>query len=100
MTTAETPTDEQIRAFLAYSDERDLHRQLLLAAWRDGYAAAAAQFTGYEQAGYIRAVGEFKTGHHTIIRDIEAQLVMWDGPREHFAGPRSGDHPGGPVPPW
>jgi hypothetical protein len=89
MTTAEAPRT----AWLALSDERDLHLRLRLEAWRDGYrAAAAAQF----EAGYVAAVADVKAAEHALynhlrkVREVEER--RWGpGGRARFGDPRLDD---------
>jgi hypothetical protein len=81
-------------ALLALSDERDTQLALRLAAWRDGYRAAAAQFAAYESAGFLRAVASFKAFQQREVTDLRQHLVTWDGLRTRFGNPRPGDFPG------
>jgi hypothetical protein len=82
------------QAYLSLSGALDLEHALTLQAYRDGYAAAAAQFGDYEAAGYARAVADFKRAQHDHVRELRQHLAMWDGLRQRFSRPRPGDYPG------
>jgi hypothetical protein len=77
---------------ITLSGERDLALRLRLAAWRDGYAAAAGEFAAHEAAGYARAIADVKAAQHGAVRDLRQHLVTWDGLRTRFGDPRPGDY--------
>ena len=85
-----------IATVLALSDERDQQLTLRLAAWREGYAAAAAQFTDHYERGWADAALALKAAQHEVVSDLALELRRWDGLRERFADPRRGDFPGDP----
>jgi hypothetical protein len=85
---------QRAELLLALSDERDLQLRLRLDAWRDGYRA------GHEAGrrdGFVAAVDGYKAAQQKAVRDLDAYLTRWDGPRGDFARPRPGDYTGGPV---
>lgn len=90
---ADNPQDP-VSLLLGLSDERDLELKLRLAAYREGYAAAAAQFPGYYERGYTDAQSDRKAAEHGAVRDWRHHLRMWDGLREDFGKPRDGDYAG------
>jgi hypothetical protein len=85
---------------LALSDERDLHRRLMLDYWRRGYRL------GWEhgwKAGHDAADAEQAASWREVAGPIarsgpsfaELERRRWGpGGREHFADPRAGDFPG------
>lgn len=79
---------------LAESDLRDRELRLRLAAWREGYAAAAAQFREHYERGLTDGVLAYKAAEHGVVRDLRQHLRAWGGLREHFADPRPGDYMG------
>ena len=76
---------------LADSNRADAEMADKLGWWRLGYAAAAAQFTDYEAAGYARAVADVKTAQHYIVGYLRHHLRMWGGWREDYGRPRPDD---------
>ncbi len=87
-------SEPQRRAVLALSDERDVQLGLRLGAWREGRRA------GYEvgwRDGFVAAVDGYKAAQQKAVRDLDAYLTRWGGPRGDFARPRPGDYTGGPV---
>ena len=88
---------------LAVSEERERHLELRLAAWRDGYAAAAAQFEEYEARGYARAVADVKAAQHGLYNHLRRCRETEDGrwivrgqqrTRKTFGHPHPADYPG------
>jgi hypothetical protein len=85
---------------LDLSDERDLAERAWLAAWRDGYAAGAADAWS---AGYAAAVTEVKAAEHGLVRLVrgmaETEAARWTlrgevRTRETFGQPHPDDYTG------
>ena len=88
---------------LEQSAERDHQLVLRLDAWREGYAAAAAQFAEHEARGYARAVADVKAAQHGLyshlrgLREIEERRWTVRGQqrtRKTFGRPHPADYPG------
>ena len=83
---------------LALSDERDAHLAARLAAWREGFAAGQAAHAGDYPAGYVDGALARKHAQHDAVEYARVLAARWGpGGRDHFAGPRPGDYPGGPA---
>jgi hypothetical protein len=85
---------QAVAELVEQSNLLDLTLKLRLAAWRDGYRAAAAQFEACYERGYTDAQLDYKAIHHGVIHDLRQHLRTWDGLRTHFGDPRPGDYPG------
>ena len=87
---------------LGLSAERDRQLELRLAAWRDGYATAAAQFADWEARGYACAVADVKAAQHALVnhvRGLPADAGRWvvrgePRTRRTFGDPHPGDFGG------
>jgi hypothetical protein len=87
---------------LEVSAERDRQLALRLNAWRDGYAAAAAQFAEYEARGYARAIADVKAAQHALanhLHRLPAEGESWvvrgqRRTRKTFGHPHPADYPG------
>jgi hypothetical protein len=85
---------------LAWSDERDLYRRLMLDRWRQGYRLGREDGwrAGYEaacrdQAASWRAVAGPVARSGPSFAELERR--RWGpGGRAHFGDPRPGDYPG------
>ena len=81
-------------ALLALSDERDTWLRRVLAAWRDGYAAATADRADDYSRGYANGVLARKHAQHDLAEAARVYAARWgSGGRGHFADPRPGDYP-------
>ncbi|MGH3220227.1 MAG: hypothetical protein ACRDPY_16245 [Streptosporangiaceae bacterium] len=91
---ARGPLPHEVAGLLDLSDERDLWLRRVLAAWREGYAAAAARLDAEYEHGFTDGVLAVKRAQHGIVRDLRQHLRTWDGRRADFGKPRPGDYPG------
>lgn len=97
----DTASAGQLRAFLALSDERDLHLRRILAAWREGYRVGGLAHADDYARGLVDGALARKRAEHDLVELARLDIARWgpDG-RERFADPRPGEYTGGPVPPW
>lgn len=99
--------DEAQQLINTLADRSTTDEATFAMAYRLGY------FTGHN-VGHTRGYNEATDYHDSLRENAEARAIRinklptwhkletarWDGPRTHFANPRPGDHPGGPVPLW
>lgn len=84
--------------WLAESDRRDAELQARLTAWRQGWDACTAALADAYEEGFTDALMALKRAQHQAVRLVQAEQERWGpGGREHYADPRPGDYPGGPV---
>lgn len=91
-----TQTPDDVRVFLALSDERDQWSRYAQQQWLDGYAAAEAAHAGDYSAGYLDGILRRKHAEHDHVEYELLQFLRWGpGGPEHYGDPRPGDFPGG-----